>query len=284
MKTIAIIGVGALGTQTASLLSKENVALLLIDKDKVERRNLGRQILFTKKDLGEFKATQAQKRLHNKNITALPMFLTDKTIHQLKCDLILDCTDNLETRFLINQYSLTKNIPWIFASLNEKEASLFTIIPQKTACFSCLYSGKGNQAPCTSLDPNYAKFIAKFQVKEALSILRKEYTKELRYFHGKKETRFIVKRNPNCSICSKPKKELKPLLITRSCIKGVFEVYSLDRELDFTKLKFKIIRTSPFVIEVNKKEVIVTKHKLLIKETTREEALAIGEKVYESAR
>ena len=70
MKTIAIIGVGALGTRTASLLAKEKYNLLLFDGDMVEEKNLQRQKLFTRKDIGKSKALQAKKILKNENIKA----------------------------------------------------------------------------------------------------------------------------------------------------------------------------------------------------------------------
>ncbi len=204
MKTIAIIGMGALGTETTLLLSKENVKLILFDGDMIEEKNLARQKLFTKKDIGKSKALQAKKIINNKNIKAYDCFITKKNVKSLKCDIILDCTDNLKTRFIINKYSLENKIPWIYSSISDKEGCVFIIIPGKTPCFNCIFQGKKIQEYCININHRLASKISKFQVKEALNIINnKAVTKELVYISLNKETKIKVKKNPYCKVCGR---------------------------------------------------------------------------------
>ena len=204
MKTIAIIGIGALGTRTASLLSQHDVNLLLFDGDFVEEKNLARQTLFTKEDIGKSKALQAQRILKNKKIKVHPFFLTKETLRELQCDLVLDCTDNLETRFLINKYAYATKTPWIYSSAFEAQGCTFTIVPGKTPCFHCIFHGKGNMEQCNMIDADIAYKIASFQVGEALRILQgKPYTQKLVYHTKEEEIPIDVKKNPYCPICKK---------------------------------------------------------------------------------
>src|SRR3989338_4972766 len=118
--TIAIVGLGALGTNSAELLARAGIGkLLLIDRDVVELSNLQRQSLFNENDVGKPKALAAKEHLkkinnevefnvfaddlnHENIYRMIPIndFKNNKIIKNI--DIILDCTDNLETRFLIN--------------------------------------------------------------------------------------------------------------------------------------------------------------------------------------
>ena len=115
--TVAVIGVGAIGTQTANLLARAGINLILIDRDTIELNNLQRQTIFDEQDINKPKTKQASlhlKKINSKiKITTYNKDLNNENITQLipkTTNLILDCTDNLETRFLINDYSLKKNI------------------------------------------------------------------------------------------------------------------------------------------------------------------------------
>src|SRR3989344_6084298 len=107
-KKVAIVGVGALGTVAAELLARAGVGnLILVDRDMVEESNLQRQTLFDEKDIGKNKAAAAEQRIKKINSDIKVEFhsihLNPQNIDVLQsADLILDCTDNLQTRFLIN--------------------------------------------------------------------------------------------------------------------------------------------------------------------------------------
>ena len=106
---VAIVGLGALGTVSANLLCRAGVGhLVLVDRDLVELDNLQRQVLFDEGDISKPKAIRVAEKLRkiNSEIKIESYFenLDQDTIDLLDTDLVLDCTDNLETRFLINDY------------------------------------------------------------------------------------------------------------------------------------------------------------------------------------
>jgi molybdopterin/thiamine biosynthesis adenylyltransferase len=135
---VAIVGVGATGAATASLLARAGVgALTLIDRDFVEPSNLQRQILFDEADARESlpKAEAASRKiaLFNSAITVHPHIadLVPANIHELlaPAHLILDATDNFETRYLINDYAVQQSKPWIYAAAIGAYAATMNILP-----------------------------------------------------------------------------------------------------------------------------------------------------------
>ncbi|MEI9981489.1 MAG: ThiF family adenylyltransferase [Edaphobacter sp.] len=141
---VAIIGVGATGAATASLLARAGVGTLtLIDRDFVEPSNLQRQVLFDEADardsLPKAEAARRKIALFNSSITVHPHVtdLIPANIHELLApahlipvDLILDATDNFETRYLINDYAVQQSKPWIYAAAIGAYAATMNILPQ----------------------------------------------------------------------------------------------------------------------------------------------------------
>mgnify|MGYP001594733519 CR=1 FL=1 len=120
-KTVSIVGLGALGSVASELLTRAGIKkLILIDRDFLELSNLQRQSLFEEKDIGKSKAVVLKEKLNeiNKDVDIISYFdnLDNENIDLINSDLILDCTDNLETRFLINEYSVKNKIPFIYGS------------------------------------------------------------------------------------------------------------------------------------------------------------------------
>src|SRR3989344_7380553 len=115
---VAIVGVGALGTVAAELLTRAGIgALILIDRDIVEESNLQRQTLYQEKDVGRSKAVAAKERLIKINSKAKveihAIHLNSVSIPVLeRAQLVLDCADNLQTRFLINDFCRKNGVPW----------------------------------------------------------------------------------------------------------------------------------------------------------------------------
>ncbi len=119
---VVLIGCGALGTVSSEMLTRAGIGkLTLIDRDFVEESNLQRQSLFTEQDAyrGLPKAAAAQRALRAINsdveVKGVIEDVTWQNIDKLcqKCDLIVDGTDNFETRFLINDFAVKREIPWI---------------------------------------------------------------------------------------------------------------------------------------------------------------------------
>ena len=145
---VAVVGVGATGAATASLLARAGVGYLtLIDRDFVESSNLQRQILFDEADARETlpKAEAARRKIGLFNsavqVKAMIADLVPGNIHELlsQADLLLDCTDNFETRYLLNDYAVQQGKPWIYAAAIGAYAATMNIIPGDTACLACVF-------------------------------------------------------------------------------------------------------------------------------------------------
>jgi len=146
-----IVGCGAIGAATASLLARAGVGRLrILDRDFVEPSNLQRQSLFDESDARDSlpKAVAAQQKLRSVNssisIEGIVADLTSQNADELLSgfDLILDGTDNFETRFLINDFAVKNNRPWIYAAAVGSYGVTMTIRPGLTACLACLLEGE----------------------------------------------------------------------------------------------------------------------------------------------
>jgi adenylyltransferase/sulfurtransferase len=147
-----LVGCGALGAVTANLLVRAGVGRLrIIDRDFVERSNLQRQALFEESDARESlpKAVAAHRRLSAINSDAVvePVVadLNPENTRELLSGfpLILDGTDNFETRLLINDAAIALGVPWIYAAAVASYGLTFTILPGETACLACLLESNG---------------------------------------------------------------------------------------------------------------------------------------------
>jgi molybdopterin-synthase adenylyltransferase len=152
-----VVGCGALGTVLAGLLVRAGVGRLrVVDRDFVELSNLQRQTLFEEADAREAlpKAIAAERRLRAANawvaVEGVVADLTPENIGEILggFPLILDGTDNFETRMLVNDYAVSAGVPWIYAAAVGSYGVTFTVLPGKTACLACLmeFSGDGNAA------------------------------------------------------------------------------------------------------------------------------------------
>ena len=145
---VAIVGCGATGSALASLLARAGVGnLRIIDRDYVEPSNLQRQVLFDETDATDSvpKAIAAARKIaqFNSQIITEPLVsdLTPENADRLLSgsQLILDGTDNFETRYLINDYAVKNSIPWIYVAAVGSYATTMNIIPGETACLTCLF-------------------------------------------------------------------------------------------------------------------------------------------------
>ncbi len=181
---LAIVGCGATGSALASLLARAGVGFLrIIDRDYVEASNLQRQVLFDEADAAESlpKAIAAARKIKsfNSEITVDPHAadLTPDNIEDLLSDvqIILDGTDNFETRYLINDFAVSKSLPWIYAAGVASYAVTMTVLPGETACLACVFpdSPKGMVETCdTSGILNSAvNFVASVSATEAVKLV-----------------------------------------------------------------------------------------------------------------
>lgn len=181
---VLIVGAGALGCGNAEMLVRAGVGkITIVDRDYVDWSNLQRQQLYEESDAeqGLPKAIAAKNRLSRINseveITTHVLDLTPgeiATICEQGLDVMIDATDNFETRLLINDASQMYNVPWVFGSCTGSYGLSMAIIPGQTPCFRCLLP----HLPSYSLTCDTAGVIGpaigmtvSYQAAEALKIL-----------------------------------------------------------------------------------------------------------------
>lgn len=143
--TIGILGVGALGTNIASICARSGVGkIILVDDDKIELSNLQRQMLFKESDIGYFKADTAARNISEINsdiqVKATTQRLNNENFKELfdNCDILMDATDNFKSRFILNEQTQKWNIPWIHSAVTAASGQSMLVLPGKTACLKCL--------------------------------------------------------------------------------------------------------------------------------------------------
>jgi len=179
-----IAGCGALGSFQAAALARAGVGrLTIVDRDYVEPSNLQRQWLFEETDAAEAlpKAVAAASHLAaiNQEVRAegIVADLTSANIAALcgGADVILDGTDNFETRYLINDFAVCQGIPWIYGAAVASYGLSMPVIPGRTACLRCVYpdAPAGAQPTCETAGVlnSITAAIAAIQVADALKIL-----------------------------------------------------------------------------------------------------------------
>lgn len=145
---VAVVGCGATGSAIASLLARAGVgSLRIIDRDYVEPSNLQRQSLFDEADAAEClpKAIAATRKIgaFNSQISVEPQVadLTPANVETLLAGttLILDGTDNFETRYLLNDFAVSRSLPWIYTAAVGSYGVTLNVLPGKTACLACVF-------------------------------------------------------------------------------------------------------------------------------------------------
>ncbi len=211
-KHAAVVGLGALGSVAAELLVRHGIGkLTLIDRDIVEMHNLGRQRLYGERDVGKLKVVAAAEKLACVNrgvaLAARAIHLEQGTMHELaEADVVLDCTDNLETRFAINAFCRKMRIPWVHGAA---AGAIGVVMPVVDGgyCFACVYAGRRDGLDCddAGILPMTAQMAAAQQVAEALKILAgEEATNGMIRLDGRdgSRQRYIIRRNPACPVCA----------------------------------------------------------------------------------
>ncbi|MCR9293528.1 MAG: ThiF family adenylyltransferase [bacterium] len=218
--SVLICGCGALGSLIAERLARAGVGRLrLVDRDWVEYSNLQRQALFTEADAASAtpKAVAAAAALARINSEiALEPYVEDVHAGNIRrlsegCEVVLDGTDNFETRFLINDYCLSSNTPWIHAGCLGASGQILSILPGTTACFRCLIPDlppREAMETCDSagvLGPTIG-IIASWQASEALKVISGNLPAVCRGLivldSWNNDCRIVqLPRNPQCPAC-----------------------------------------------------------------------------------
>ncbi len=180
-----IIGCGALGAVQAETLARAGVGqLVLVDRDFVEESNLQRQIMFEEEDARQRlpKAVAAARRLArvNSDIQITPL-VTDVNYENIEeiisgADVVMDGTDNFETRYLINDACVKNNVAWIYGAAVGSYGLTMTVLPHETPCLRCVLEempepGSGPTCDTAGVVMPIISIIASIQAAEALKIL-----------------------------------------------------------------------------------------------------------------
>lgn len=151
---VCVVGLGGLGCPAALYLAAAGVGrITLVDGDTVSLSNLQRQVLFTEADLGQNKAEVAARHLAARNsdiaLDAYAGALLPDNAEALfaSADLVLDCTDNFHTRYLINDVCHYQNTPWVYASVLGF-AGQIALFRKGHGCFRCLFPALGEVPDC----------------------------------------------------------------------------------------------------------------------------------------
>lgn len=217
-----IVGCGALGSVIADHLARAGIGnICLVDRDIVELENLQRQVLYDENDIGTPKAIAAAEKLKNinseievkghvKDFSPASAMKIAKNVH-----IVLDGTDNMQTRYLINDICIKEDIPWVYGGAVSTYGMTMNIIPKETACLSCAfpYMPKAGSLPtCDTVGVlnTVPSIIASIQTTEAIKIiLNKDYSKDLLVYdvwnHDFKSIKII--RNSDCKSCGQDKYE-----------------------------------------------------------------------------
>ncbi|MBM6617753.1 thiazole biosynthesis adenylyltransferase ThiF [Bacillus suaedaesalsae] len=182
-KHVLIIGAGALGSGSAEALTRAGIGkLTIVDRDYVEWSNLQRQQLYGEKDVALKlpKAIAAKNRLSEINSDVeVNAIVTDATVQEFEqlvkdVHLIIDATDNFDTRLLINDISQKYNIPWIYGACVGSYGISYTIVPGETPCLHCLLEKVpvgGMTCDTAGIISPAVSMVVSYQVSEALKIL-----------------------------------------------------------------------------------------------------------------
>jgi len=264
-----LVGCGAIGAAVANLLVRAGVGRLrILDRDFVEPSNLQRQILFDEADAREAlpKAVAAERKLRALNseiaIEGVVADLNPGNIGELLSGfpLILDGTDNFETRFLMNDFAVQSGIPWIYAAAVASYGLSFVVRPGQTACLACLLESEGAlglEETCDTvgvLGP-IVNLVGSLEAGEALKLLSAAASN----LHGRLISCDVwsghfqsvqPERNPKCRACglrefSYLEGQAQPHITM--CGRDSVQIHERGRTLDLPALEQRLSSTIPGV-------------------------------------
>jgi adenylyltransferase/sulfurtransferase len=263
-----LVGCGAIGAAAANLLVRAGVGRLrVIDRDFVEPSNLQRQTLFDEADARQAlpKAVAAERKLRSINsaisVEGLVADLNPRNVRELLAgfDLILDGTDNFESRFLINDFAVSSSRPWIYAAAVASYGLTMTIRPGVTPCLACLLDTQraGLEETCDTVGVlgSIVNLIASLEVAEALKLLAGRADQlharlvSCDVWNGRFQS-LRPARNPECRVCvrrefSHLQGEAQPHITM--CGRDSVQIHERGRALDLGALRAQLARTIPDV-------------------------------------
>jgi len=223
---VCIVGVGGLGNPIATRLTAMGVGKIrIVDRDVIELSNLHRQTMFNEDDVGQVKVETAAKKLRKLNadiiIEELPVSINDYTAFDVVdgCDVVIDALDSVNARYSLNKACIEKKIPFVTGAAVGVTGQSFTILPNETACYHCLFPALDEDSmPTCSIEgvhPSILSIIGGIEVSEAVKIITgKQPSLKDKVLHVDLENLVFnftkVSRVQECSVCGSGKKQDKP--------------------------------------------------------------------------
>lgn len=218
---VLVIGAGGLGSPALMYLAGAGVGIIgIADADEVDLSNLQRQVIHTTSDIGKAKAESARETINKMNpdivVKTYKTYVNSKNITSLisEYDFVLDCTDNFDSKFLINDYCVKAEKPFCHAGIVGFEGQLMTYIPHKSPCYRCIFEEppKDGDVPLPKevgvISPACG-VIGSLQAMEAVKYLLGKgellcgYMLIYNAFNSSFRKIKLPKQNPNCSACNK---------------------------------------------------------------------------------
>ncbi len=273
---VVIVGCGATGSGLASSLARSGVGMLrILDRDYVEPSNLQRQSLFDENDARESlpKAVAATRQIarFNSQILVEPQVadLTPANVENLLggVDLILDGTDNFETRYLVNDYAVKNSVAWVYAAAVGSYAATLNILPGETACLACVFPDppRGTVETCETAGVlnSAVNLVASIAAAEALKFLvgaRSKMRRTLLSFDVWNNERAEVsatRPRPGCRACGERNfvhllGEGRPHITL--CGRNSVQIHEQQRPVDFAEMTTRLrphgtVRHNEFVLK-----------------------------------
>ena len=179
---ICVVGVGGLGNPITTRLVAMGVGKIrIVDRDVIELSNLHRQTMFDEDDVGQIKVEVAAKKLQKLNsdveIEALPISVNDYNVLDVVegCDIVIDALDSVNARYSLNKACIKNNIPFVTGAAVGVSGQVFTIIPNQSACYHCMFPALDEDSmPTCSIEgvhPSILSIIGGIEVSEAVKII-----------------------------------------------------------------------------------------------------------------
>jgi len=209
---VFLAGAGGLGSPVSVYLAIAGVGELRIcDSDRSELSNLNRQMLHSDERLGEWKTASAKETLQRLNptitITTCHDRLESSNVSGIvgKPDIMLDCLDNFETRYVLNRYAVSTGIPLIHGAIWGMAGQVTFLHPPETPCLRCLFPEEPPKAvfPVVGASPGLAGCIQAMEVLKFLTMVGTNLKGRLLVFDGEEMTfdLLTVRRRPSCPDC-----------------------------------------------------------------------------------
>ena len=222
---VCVVGVGGLGNPITIRLAAMGVGKIrIVDRDVIELSNLHRQTMFNEDDVGQVKVETAAKKLRKLNddiiIEELPVSINDYTALDAVdgCDVVIDALDSVNARYSLNKACIEKKIPFVTGAAVGVTGQTFTIIPNESACYHCLFPALDEDSmPTCSIEgvhPSILSIIGGIEVSEAVKIItEKKPSLQDRVLHVDLENLIFnftkVSKVEECSVCGSGRKQEK---------------------------------------------------------------------------